>query len=193
MTTSETASRDRALRDHALRLVEAAAARPDGLAPIVRAGHPALRAVAVPFDGQLSEPELVALAVDLLREFGFSEEDFVVRVSDRDAWLAFLRAKGADESRAAEFLPIIDKLERDKPEVVEAKLAPFGAFVEIAEGVEALLPTMEISDQPVKLQDAVAIGQEIQAIIKRFRPQERKISLSIKDLNRGAEPAEDVE
>jgi ribosomal protein S1 len=52
---------------------------------------------------------------------------------------------------------------------------------------------MEISDQPVKLQDAVAIGQEIQAIIKRFRPQERKISLSIKDLNRGAEAAEDAE
>jgi ribosomal protein S1 len=73
------------------------------------------------------------------------------------------------------------------------KLAPFGAFVEIAEGVEALLPTMEISDQPVKLQDAVAIGQEIQAIIKRFRPQERKISLSIKDLNRGADAAEDAE
>lgn len=65
------------------------------------------------------------------------------------------------------------------------KLAPFGAFVEIAEGVEALLPTMEISDQPVKLQDAVAIGQQIEAIIKRFRPQERKISLSIKDAQRG--------
>ncbi len=52
---------DTALRDHALRLVEAAAARPDGLAPIVRAGHPALRAQAVPFDGQLSAPELAAL------------------------------------------------------------------------------------------------------------------------------------
>ena len=54
-------SSDVVLRDHALRLVEAAAARPDGLAPIVRAGHPALRAVAVPFDGQLSGPELAAL------------------------------------------------------------------------------------------------------------------------------------
>ena len=52
---------DVAVRDHALRLVEAAAARPDGLAPIVRAGHPALRAVAVPFDGQLSDAELAAL------------------------------------------------------------------------------------------------------------------------------------
>ena len=52
---------DVAVRDHALRLVEAAAARPDGLAPIARAGHPALRAVAVPFDGQLSDAELAAL------------------------------------------------------------------------------------------------------------------------------------
>ncbi|BDO43200.1 peptide deformylase [Cellulomonas sp. NTE-D12] len=61
MTASDRSARDHALRDHALRLVEAAAARPDGLAPIVRAGHPALRAVAVPFDGQLSATELAAL------------------------------------------------------------------------------------------------------------------------------------
>jgi len=77
-----------------------------------------------------ADAELVALAIDLLREFGFTENDFVVRVSDRNAWLAFLRAKGIDESRAPEFLPIIDKIERDTPEVLAGKLAPFGLSLE---------------------------------------------------------------
>ncbi|WP_123370710.1 peptide deformylase [Cellulomonas sp. PhB150] len=50
--------RDVALREHALRLLDAAGAGP---APIVRAGHPALRGVAVPFDGQLEGEELDGL------------------------------------------------------------------------------------------------------------------------------------
>jgi peptide deformylase len=50
--------RDAALREHALRLLDAAGAGP---APIVRAGHPALRGVAVPFDGQLEGDELAGL------------------------------------------------------------------------------------------------------------------------------------
>lgn len=72
------------------------------------------------------------------------------------------------------------------------KLAPFGAFVEIAEGVEALLPTMEISEGPVKLNEAIQIGDEIEAVIKRFRPQERKISLSMKAVGEESDGA-DVE
>ena len=34
--------------------------------------------------------ELIALAIDLLRGFGFTAEDFVVRLSDRAFWTDFL-------------------------------------------------------------------------------------------------------
>jgi histidyl-tRNA synthetase len=73
-----------------------------------------------------ADAEMLALTIDLLRAFGLTEADFVVRVSDREAWLAFLRAKGIDDSRAGDFLPIIDKLEREDPAAVEAKLGGFG-------------------------------------------------------------------
>ena len=57
--------RDTVLRDLALRLIELAASRTDGdlsgTVPIVRAGHPALRGVATPYDGQLDTGELAAL------------------------------------------------------------------------------------------------------------------------------------
>ncbi|MBO3083591.1 peptide deformylase [Cellulomonas sp. zg-ZUI188] len=52
---------DQALRDVALWIIEAGARSDDGVAPIVQAGHPALRAVATPYDGQLSASELTAL------------------------------------------------------------------------------------------------------------------------------------
>jgi len=74
-----------------------------------------------------ADAEMVALSIDMLRAFGLDAGDFVVRVSDRDAWKAFLDAHGTfnDESLAA-FLQIIDKIERNKPEETEAKLKPFG-------------------------------------------------------------------
>jgi len=52
---------DQALRDAALWIVEAGTRSEAGVAPIVQAGHPALRAVSTPYDGQLSDEELAAL------------------------------------------------------------------------------------------------------------------------------------
>ncbi len=73
-----------------------------------------------------ADAELVALAIDLLRAFGLTREDFVVRLSDRRAWLAFLERKGHGADRAQDFLAIIDKMEREPAETVEAKLREFG-------------------------------------------------------------------
>jgi peptide deformylase len=52
---------DQALRDAALWIIEAGTRSTDGVAPIVQAGHPALRAVATRYDAQLSDDELTAL------------------------------------------------------------------------------------------------------------------------------------
>ncbi|HEX4085954.1 MAG TPA: histidine--tRNA ligase [Chthoniobacteraceae bacterium] len=78
-------------------------------------------------EGSISaDAEMLALAIDILRGFGLTEKDFVLRVSDREAWLAFLRAKGVEESRAGDFLPIVDKIEREEAGALEEKLRPFG-------------------------------------------------------------------
>ena len=73
-----------------------------------------------------ADAEMLALTIDLLRAFGLTDEDFVVRVSDREAWLAFLRAKGVDDNRATDFLPIVDKIEREDDAELEKKLQAFG-------------------------------------------------------------------
>lgn len=76
--------------------------------------------------GPAADAELIALAIETLLAFGFVAGDFVVRVSDRQAWLDFAAGHGLPDESIPEFLNIIDKLEREKPEVLASKLAAFG-------------------------------------------------------------------
>jgi histidyl-tRNA synthetase len=75
--------------------------------------------------GPAADAELIALAIETMLAFGFVEGDFVVRVSDRKAWIDFAEANQIAPDRILDFLGIIDKIEREKPEVLEQKLAAF--------------------------------------------------------------------
>ncbi|MEY2540795.1 MAG: histidyl-tRNA synthetase [Verrucomicrobiota bacterium] len=66
--------------------------------------------------------ELVALAIDILRAFGFTEKDFVVRVSDRGFWTDFLQSKDVPPEQWDEILQVIDKSEREPRERTVEKL-----------------------------------------------------------------------
>ncbi len=64
-----------------------------------------------------------------------------------------------------------------------ARMTDFGAFVEIAEGVDALLHVSQISKEHIeKPADALSLGQEVEAKIVDFNEADKKISLSIKAL-----------
>ncbi len=76
--------------------------------------------------GPAADAEMIALAIDLFRSFGLTENDFFIRVNDRNVWLDFLKGRGIAAERAPEFLQIIDKIERERPEVTAQKLAGFG-------------------------------------------------------------------
>lgn len=76
--------------------------------------------------GEGSDAELIALAIDCMREFGFTENDFVVRVSDREVWIRYAAEHGVPEEQVGDFLAIIDKFERDRPEESQKKLDAFG-------------------------------------------------------------------
>lgn len=76
--------------------------------------------------GTGADAELIALAIDCMREMGFGAGDFVVRVSDREVWLNYAAERGIPEERTADFLAIVDKFERDRPEDCQKKLDAFG-------------------------------------------------------------------
>ena len=62
------------------------------------------------------------------------------------------------------------------------KITSFGAFINIYPGVEALLPSSEISDEYVNVNQLYNLGDEIEVLIKKFTPQEHRIGLSVKDI-----------
>src|SRR5207237_7136465 len=64
----------------------------------------------------------VALCIDLLRAFGLTEKDVVVRISDREFWTDFLLKKGVPPDSWDELLQIIDKSGREPREKTAQKL-----------------------------------------------------------------------
>ncbi|MBU0716429.1 MAG: 30S ribosomal protein S1 [Verrucomicrobia bacterium] len=62
-----------------------------------------------------------------------------------------------------------------------SKLASFGAFIGLEEGIDGLVHISQIGEQHVeKVRDALKVGQEVTARVVKIDPIERRIGLSIK-------------
>ena len=73
-------------------------------------------------------------------------------------------------------------------------MTDFGAFVELAPGIDALLHVSQISREHIdKPADVLKVGQTIEAKIVDFNEADRKISLSMKALLKDEEAAADAE
>lgn len=75
--------------------------------------------------------------------------------------------------------------------VVDGKVTrcmKFGAFVQLAPGVEGLIPLSEMSytKRVVRSDELVKEGDTVSVMIKEIKPEERRISLSLKDA--GSDP-----
>ena len=75
-------------------------------------------------DSPALDAELIAVSIDLMRELGFGEGDYVIRVSDRSAWMRWIEEQGIGD--AATFLQSIDKMERTPPEKTDEGLQALG-------------------------------------------------------------------
>jgi histidyl-tRNA synthetase len=80
-----------------------------------------------------ADVELIAVCIDVLRAFGFNADDVVVRISDREFWIDFLRAQNVAEERWQAVLEVIDKTEREPREKTAERLG------ELADRVFAIL------------------------------------------------------
>ncbi|MGA2541324.1 MAG: ATP phosphoribosyltransferase regulatory subunit [Verrucomicrobiota bacterium] len=80
--------------------------------------------------GPAAESELLALLIDSLRACGLTAEDFVIRLSSRNAWQQFFQARCAQPEKAGPFYQIIDKLERESAGASTQALAALGFKLE---------------------------------------------------------------
>lgn len=65
---------------------------------------------------------------------------------------------------------------------VVTKITAFGAFILLENGIEGLVHVTELSDEAFgKVEDIVAVDEEVVAKVIKIDPEHKKISLSIKD------------
>ena len=96
-----------------------------------------------------ADAELLALLIDTLRALNLTAEDFVIRLSSRNAWQEFYQRGARNAERGAEgeyqFYQIVDKLEREERSVSEAKLRELGfSLDEVSRFIESGEPTPEL-------------------------------------------------
>ena len=76
--------------------------------------------------GPEAEIELIALLTQCLCAFGLTEQDFYVRLSDRNLWFYYLEALGLDEPRIRSVLGVVDKFEKAGDEAFKSYSEQFG-------------------------------------------------------------------
>jgi histidyl-tRNA synthetase len=96
-----------------------------------------------------ADAELIALLIDTLCSFGLTEQDFVIRLSSRNAWYEFYESRrqtpDARPDQSYDFFQTIDKLERTPPEESEKKLAALGfSLTGVNQFIESGRPTPEL-------------------------------------------------
>jgi ribosomal protein S1 len=109
-----------------------------------------------------------------------NKEDYKIKMSIKDLteepWEAFAKKYNTG----------------DEVDVKITRTAPFGAFAEIMEEVEGLIHISELSHEKVeKVEDVLKPGDQVVAKIIGINGEDRKISLSIKELVE--EPAKEIE
>jgi histidyl-tRNA synthetase len=117
-------------------------------------------------EGVGADVELLAAAIDVLRAFGLTHDDFVARVSDRRLLRGLLLHAQVPEDRLTLVYNIVDKLEREPREVIAERLtgeAGLGPTV-----VEEVLAIFEHRDFAA-VRDAYGGTQGISDEIARLR------------------------
>ncbi|HET7600242.1 MAG TPA: histidine--tRNA ligase [Gemmatimonadales bacterium] len=89
--------------------------------------------------GPLADAEVVALAIDVMRAFGFGPAEVRLRLSDRRVLRALLAAAGVPDERLGEAFQAVDRLERTPRDEVRAQLVAAGL------GPAAVEMTLEVA------------------------------------------------
>ena len=115
--------------------------------------------------GVAADAELLAAAVDMLRAFGLTEQDFVARVSDRRLLRALLLHAGTPEDQLTLVYNIVDKLERETRERLVARMT--GEAGMTAEAAEAVVDIFRHRDLEA-VRSAYGANEEVAAELARM-------------------------
>jgi len=114
-----------------------------------------------------ADAELLAVAIDIMREFGLSPDDVRARVSDRRLLRALLERLGVGDEQLPAVFGIIDKIERQPREVSVEKLSTLGVSSESADSLFSLMDGLTLEALRARFGDTPAIAERI-ADLERY-------------------------
>jgi histidyl-tRNA synthetase len=116
-------------------------------------------------EGVAADAEVLAVAIDALRELGLGPEDFRARVSDRRLLAAVVNALGVPADRVGAAFALIDKIERMPPDVAMEKLeAEVGLDRASAERLRSLLGTVQLEALAREFAPDVAVTEALEPL-----------------------------
>jgi histidyl-tRNA synthetase len=114
-------------------------------------------------DGVAADAEVLAVAIDGLRELGLGVEDFAARVSDRRLLSALLRVLGVTEDRLVAAFGVIDKIERLPTEkATELLHAEAGLSTAQIAALHDVLGTRDLDDLEARFGDHAEVAPELE-------------------------------
>lgn len=114
-----------------------------------------------------ADAELLAVAIDIMGEFGLSPSDVRARVSDRRLLRALLHRLGVSEAQQPAVFAVIDKIERQPRDVSAEKLAAAGMSAESREALFALMEGVTLEALRARYGDTPEIAERI-ADLERY-------------------------
>jgi histidyl-tRNA synthetase len=114
-----------------------------------------------------ADAELLAVAIDIMGEFGLSPADVRARVSDRRLLRALLHRLGVAEAQAPAVFAVIDKIERQPRDVSAEKLEAAGMSAESRDALFALMDGVTLEALRALYGDTPEIAERI-ADLERY-------------------------
>lgn len=115
-------------------------------------------------EGVSADAEVLAVAIDALRELGLTEADFRARVSDRRLLSAVLASCGVAPDGMDAAFAAVDKVEREPPETTRAKLEAAGVRSDRAEAVMGLFRGPGLETLEAGFGDAPGVAEELERL-----------------------------
>lgn len=120
-------------------------------------------------DDVSADAELIAAAIDILRGYGLTEQDFVARISDRRLLRALLLHAGVPEAQLILVYNIVDKLERVPADVIAKRLTDEAELsAEQAEAVIAIFAHRDFDAVRAAYGQTEGVAPEIERMAAYF-------------------------
>ncbi|HEX4469372.1 MAG TPA: histidine--tRNA ligase [Gemmatimonadaceae bacterium] len=115
-----------------------------------------------------ADAELLAVAIDIMREFGLSPNDVRARISDRRLLRALLEQLGVGEEKLPDVFGVIDKIERQPRDVSADKLAALGMSKESQEALFHLMEGVTLDALRAGYGDTPAVADRVSELERYY-------------------------